>query len=244
MGQKVNPISFRIGFIEKHRSRWYATKKDFGTFLVEDHKLRRFIKKNYAFAGIPKIEIERTRENVIVIIHTASPGVIIGRRGAKVDKLTEDLQALIGHKVELKIIEIDRPELCAQLVAESICEQLNKRSPYRRTIRKAAELGMQNGAKGVRVNVAGRIGGAEIARSEKILLGSIPLHKLRANIDYGFAEALTVKGKIGCKVWIYKGEVLDHKSDAAAPTTKETPIHATDAQKGQVSKIAKRQDKR
>lgn len=236
MGQKVHPTSYRLGFIENHRSRWYATKKEFGKFLIEDNKLRRFVKKNYAFAGIPKIEIERTRENVTVIIHTASPGVIIGRRGAKVDKLTEDLQLLIGHKVELKIIEIDRPELNSQLVAESICEQLTKRSPYRRTIRKAAELGMLNGARGVKVNVAGRIGGAEIARSEAILLGSIPLHTLRANIDYGFAEACTVKGKIGCKVWIYKGEVLGDQ--------KETAPHATDAQAGKVPKIAKGKDKR
>lgn len=236
MGQKVNPLSFRIGFIERHRSRWYATKKDFAKFILEDAKLRKFIKKNYAFAGIPKIEIERSRESVTVIIHTASPGVIIGRRGAKVDKLTEDLQALIGHKVELKIIEIDRPELCAQLVAESISEQLNKRSPYRRTIRRAAELGMQNGAKGMKINVAGRVGGAEIAREEQILLGSIPLHTLRAVIDYGFSEALTVKGKIGTKVWIYKGEVLGDN--------KETTPNAANAQAGKVPQMPKGKDKR
>ncbi len=240
MGQKVNPLSFRIGFIEVHRSRWYATKKEFGKFLVEDFKLRRFVKKNYSFAGIPKIEIERTRESVTVIIHTASPGVIIGRRGAKVDKLTEDLQMLIGRKIELKIIEIDRPELSSQLVAESICEQLQKRSPFRRIIRKAAELGMSNGAKGVKVHVAGRIGGAEIARSESILLGSIPLHTLRAHIDYGFAEACTVKGKIGCKVWIYKGEVLGR----GETTSKEMTPYVADAQKGQISKIPKGKDKR
>jgi len=242
MGQKVHPTSFRIGFIEKHRSRWYGNKQEFGKFLIEDQKLRRFIKKNYAFAGIPKIEIERTRESVTVIISTASPGVIIGRRGSKVDKLTEDLQSLINSKVELKIVEIDKPELNAQLVSEAIAEQLAKRAPYRRAMRKAGELALQNGAKGVRVQIAGRIGGAEIARTESLLQGSIPLHTLRAIIDYGFAEAFTVKGKIGIKTWIYKGEVLGERESKDVSSKELT--HATDAQTGKVPKGPQRTPKR
>jgi len=208
MGQKVCPTGFRLGITEEWRSRWFATKKEFGKFLVEDQKIRRFIKKNYAFAQIPKIEIERTRETTTVIVHAGSPGVIIGRRGAKVEKLQEELEQLVGHKVELKIKEIDTPELSSTLVAEQVAEQLQKRAPFRRAMRKAAELTLKSGGRGIKISVAGRIGGAEIARSETLALGSVPLHTLRAIVDYGRATAVHTKGTIGVKVWIYKGEQL------------------------------------
>lgn len=208
MGQKTCPVGFRLGITEEFRSRWFANKREFGPFLVEDQKIRRFIKKTYSFAGIPKIEIERTRETTTVIVHASSPGVIIGRRGSKVEKLQEELEALVKHKVELKIKEIDTPELSATLVAEQVAEQLQKRAPFRRAMRKAAENTLKAGAKGVKLTVAGRIGGAEIARSETLALGSVPLHTIRAILDYGRATAVHTKGTIGVKAWIYKGEML------------------------------------
>ncbi|MBI3269611.1 MAG: 30S ribosomal protein S3 [Planctomycetes bacterium] len=228
MGQKVCPIGLRLGITEEWRSRWYANKKDFGRFLVEDNSIRKFVKKNYGFAGIPKIEVERTREAVTIVVHTASPGVLIGRRGSKVDKLTEDLESLVGRRVDLKIIEVETPELCAQLVGESIAEQLEKRSPYRRAMRKAAEAAMNQGALGVKVRIAGRIGGAEIARDEGVLFGSVPLSTLRAEIDYGAATAILSKGTIGIKVWIFKGERLPDKEKK----------HAVDAQADKVPQVA------
>lgn len=208
MGQKICPTGFRLGITEEFRSRWFATKKEFGKFLVEDQKIRRFIKKNYAFAQIPKIEIERTRETTTIIVHAGSPGVIIGRRGAKVEELEAELEKVVGHKVELKIKEIDTPELSATLVAEQVAEQLQKRAPFRRAMRKAAETTLKAGAQGIKITVAGRIGGAEIARSETLSLGSVPLHTLRAILDYGRATAVHTKGTIGVKTWIYKGEQL------------------------------------
>jgi small subunit ribosomal protein S3 len=197
MGQKICPIGFRLGITEEFRSRWFATKKEFGKFLVEDQKIRRFIKKNYGFAQIPKIEIERTRETTTVIVHAGSPGVLIGRRGAKVEELQAALEKLTLHKVELKIKEIDTPELSATLVAENVAEQLQKRAPFRRAMRKAAEVTLKAGARGIKITVAGRIGGAEIARSETLSLGSVPLHTLRAIHDYGRATAVHTKGTIG-----------------------------------------------
>jgi small subunit ribosomal protein S3 len=210
MGQKINPTSMRLGITDGWRSRWFARKKEFGKNLVEDQKLRKFIKKNYYEAGISKIEIERMADKVTVLVHAASPGLVIGRRGSKVDKLTEDLQDLVGKPVDLKIIEIEEPELSAQLVAESVAAQLEKRASYRRAMRKAVESVMSLGAKGVKIQVSGRIGGAEIARTEDVLKGRMPLTTLRAVIDYALAEALISKGKIGIKVWIFKGEQLPH----------------------------------
>ncbi len=206
MGQKVNPISYRIGVTEAWRSRWYATKKNFGDWLVEDQRIRGFIRKEYGFAGISRIEIERIGDKITVVLYAARPGLLIGRRGAKVDKISEDLSILIGRNVEVKIWDLEKPELDAQIVGEAIGEQLAKRAPYRRTIRRYAEMVMDLGAKGVKIQVKGRLGGAEIARSEFITLGKIPLSTLRAEIDFGMNTAILSKGTIGIKTWIYKGE--------------------------------------
>jgi small subunit ribosomal protein S3 len=206
MGHKVNPIGFRVGITEDWRSRWYADKKTFGRYVVEDEKVRRYIKKNYHYAGIPRIDIERTREQVKVILYTARPGIIIGRKGAEIDRLKEDLEKLAKREVQIKITEVQQAELEAQLVAESITEQLEKRSPFRRVMKKASDTTMQAGARGIKIQVGGRLGGAEIARTERLVVGEIPLHTLRADISYGLAEAKTPYGRIGTKVWIYRGE--------------------------------------
>jgi len=205
MGQKVNPISFRLGIVADWRSRWYARKREFGAWVVEDKKIRDHIKRHYAFAGIARIDIERTREEVRLILHCARPGVIIGRRGVEVERLREQLQDMLGTKVDLTVKEVSRPELNAQLVAEALAEQLSKRTSFRRAVRKAAQTTMDAGARGVRIRVAGRLGGAEMSRKELVSIGSIPLHTLRAMIDYGFAEAPTTYGNIGIKVWINRG---------------------------------------
>ncbi len=225
MGQKVNPISFRIGITEDWRSRWYAGKKKFGKLLVEDQKIRKYIKKNYRFTVIPKIIIERTRdEEVRVTLYTARPGLIIGRKGAEIEKLKDTIEKLVGKTVDIRIQEIDKPELEAQLVAENIAEQLQKRAAFRRTIKKAIDITMGMGAKGAKVQISGRLGGAEIARTEGSTAGSIPLHTLRANVDYGFTESLTKYGTIGVKVWIYKGLIELGKEDK----------NAVDAEKGKI----------
>lgn len=207
MGQKVRPTGFRVGITEDWRSRWYAKKKDFGPLLVEDQKIRDAVKKEYGFAGIPRVDIERKTEGgeVTVIIRTARPGVIIGRKGAKVDKLKDDLAKITKKKVDLKIQEIDRPELDAQLVAEGVAEQLKKRMSFRRVIKKSLELTMGAGAKGCRIKVAGRLGGHEMARTEHSHEGSIPLTTLRADIDFGLATAITTHGSIGVKCWVFRG---------------------------------------
>jgi small subunit ribosomal protein S3 len=205
VGQKIHPNGFRVGITKDWDSRWYASKREFGKFLLEDHKVRKFIKSEYYFAAIPKIEIERRGEELIILVHTARPGVLIGRKGAKVDKLKSDLEGLTGRTVTLNVHEITRPELDAQLVAENVAEQLKKRSSFRRTMKKAMELTMDRGALGVRVRCSGRLGGAEIARTEDQLKGSIPLQTLSADVDYGFAEANCSYGVIGIKCWIFKG---------------------------------------
>ncbi len=221
MGQKVCPIGLRLGITQGWKSLWYADKKSFGDLLVEDQKIRRIIKKSYSFAGIPHIEIERTRQDAKITLHTARPGLIIGRKGAEVDKLKDEIQRLINRDVIIKIKEITRPELYAQLVAENIAEQLVKRAAFRRTMKKAMDTSLDGGAKGVKIQVAGRLGGAEIARTEKMTYGSVPLHTLRADVDYGFAEAKTTYGVIGVKVWIYKGLVSSEKEIGYAPDAKE-----------------------
>ncbi len=207
MGQKVHPVGFRVGITRDWDSRWYASKKDFGRYLVEDYHIRRYIKKNLGYAGIAKTEIERTEDEVEVMIHTARPGVVIGRRGAEVDRLRDDLEQIAGRKISIKIKEIKRPELNGQLVAEAIAEQLGKRVGYRRAMKKAVEACIQAGVDGVKVKCSGRLGGAEIARTDGYAIGSLPLQKLRAIIDYGFAEARTTMGHIGVKVWLYKGDI-------------------------------------
>ncbi|MBM4054077.1 MAG: 30S ribosomal protein S3 [Planctomycetes bacterium] len=205
MGQKVCPIGLRLGITQGWKSVWYADKKSFGSLLVEDQKIRKLIKKNYSFGGIPFVEIERTRQEAKITLHTARPGLIIGRKGAEVDKLKEDIQRYIGREVIVKIREITKPELYAQLVSENIAEQLEKRASFRRAMKKAMEASLNAGVKGMRVQVSGRLGGAEIARTEKMTYGSVPLHTLRADVDYGFAEAKTTYGVIGVKVWLYRG---------------------------------------
>jgi small subunit ribosomal protein S3 len=230
MGQKVNPISFRTGIMVGWKSRWYASKQEFSNLLIEDHKIRNFIKNHpqktqYRSAGIDRIEIERTRDEVKVMLFVARPGLIIGKKGQEVELLQEELQNLIGRRVNLKIEEITRPELQAQLVAEEIAMQLSKRASFRRTMKKAMELTMDAGARGIKVQLAGRLGGAEMARREKAILGSIPLSTLRAKIDYGFAEASTAQGNLGIQVWInqgmYEGDVTDGTNAEASQAQKK-----------------------
>jgi small subunit ribosomal protein S3 len=191
MGQKTHPTGFRVAVTEQWRSRWYATKKEFSKFLVEDHKIRKFVRKEWAFAAIPKVEIERTGELVTVFLHTARPGVLIGKKGAKVDKFREDLEKLTGKAVRMKIIEIHRPELEANLVAEGVAEQLGKRINYRRALKKVAETSIAAGAKGIKIRVAGRLQGADMARIGNIRKGRVPCGTLRAQVDYGFALCRT-----------------------------------------------------
>lgn len=209
MGQKCNPIGFRVGITEGWKSRWYAPKTAFGTFLVEDESIRRFIDRELnrkpPFASISKVEIERTRDEVKVILHTARPGVVIGARGAEVDKLRERLEDLIERRVNVSIVEVKHPDLDAYLVASNIAEQLKKRTSFRRVMKLKCEAAMAAGAKGVKIICSGRLGGAEMARTEKQMLGSIPLQTLQANVDYAVVHAVTKVGTIGVKVWIYKG---------------------------------------
>ena len=222
MGQKIHPYGFRVGITRPWLSRWYANKKDFGRFLVEDQKIRKFIKEKLQFAGIPCIEIERTGDEVKVFLNTARPGIVIGRKGAEVDKLREEIGKLTGKAVEIKIKEVAKPELNGQLVAESIAEQLTKRASFRRTMKKAVENVMQAGAQGVKILCKGRLGGAEIARSERYVRGNLPLQTLTADISYGLAEARTTYGIIGVKAWIYTGPIQKEADDGL------------DAQAGQV----------
>ncbi|MDP7033697.1 MAG: 30S ribosomal protein S3 [Planctomycetota bacterium] len=222
MGHKVCPIGLRIGITQEWRSRWYAPKALFGKYLLEDQRIRKHIKKEYRYAMISKIEIERTRDDLKVIIFSARPGVIIGKRGVNVDKLRTELAKITGREVMLDIHEVSKPDLDAQLVAERIADQLEKRSSFRRTMKKAAEDTIKAGAKGVKVNLAGRLGGADMSRTESTHIGALPLSSLRAMIDYGFTEARTTAGNIGVKCWVYTGMKVDepeevpHGADAKA----------------------------
>jgi small subunit ribosomal protein S3 len=216
MGQKVRPTGFRVGIMLDWLSTWYANKGDFAELLVEDHRIRAFVKKRYAKAGISKIRIERTREKVVVYIHAGRVGVIIGKKGQEVDKLTKELETLAHRHIEVKTIEVNRPEIDAQLVAEDVAEQLQKRQSFRRTMKRTMDQTMEAGAKGVRLQLSGRLGGSEMARTESNMLGSIPLSTLRANIDYGFTEAKTAQGHIGIKVWIHKGDFQDEELNDAS----------------------------
>ena len=220
MGQKVNPHGFRVGVIKDWDSRWFAEKNAFGDTLVEDYKVRNFIKKGLKDAGIPRIEIERDAQKVRIHIHCAKPGMVIGQGGAKINELRLQLEKMIGKTVHINIVEVKQPDLSAQLVAESIASQLERRISYRRAMKQSIGRAMRLGAKGIKTTVSGRLGGAEIARSESYNEGTIPLQTIRADIDYGFAEADTTYGKIGVKVWIYTGEVLKGeitKKPARAP---------------------------
>jgi len=210
MGQKVNPTGFRVGITEDWKSRWYAPKAAYGNFLVEDFKVRKFIDQKLnrrpPFAAVSEIMIERTREEVTITVKTARPGLVIGPKGAEVDRLREELEDLIKRKVApIKVIEIKNPDLNAQLVAEAIAEQLKKRASFRRVLKQRMEATMQAGAKGIRISVSGRLGGAEIARQEKAVTGSVPLTTLQADVNYGYAIAFTTYGTIGVKTWIFRG---------------------------------------
>lgn len=208
MGQKVNPTGLRIGIIKDWESRWYSNANSFGETLIEDYKIRQYLLKTLASAGVPKVEIERDAKRVRITIHCAKPGMVIGRGGSEIDKLKAVCEQKLGKEVSLNIVEIKQPDLNAQLVAENIAAQLEKRVSYRRALKLAIGRTMRLGAKGIKAQVSGRLGGAEIARTENYHEGTIPLQTLRADIDYGFAEADTTYGLIGVKVWIYKGEVL------------------------------------
>ena len=208
MGQKVNPHGLRVGVIKDWDSRWYARPDKVGDLIVEDDKIRKFLKKKLYAAGVPTIEIERDSAKVRIFIHCSRPGVVIGKGGAEIEKLRQEVEALIGKPVALSIVEVRTPDTNAQLVAENIAQQLEKRIGFRRAMKNAIGRAMRMGAKGIKVQCGGRLGGAEIARSETYHEGTIPLQTLRADIDYGFAEAATTYGRIGVKVWIYKGEIL------------------------------------
>ncbi len=222
MGQKVNPHGLRVGIIKDWDSRWFANKKDFGDTLVEDYNLRKTLKKQLYGAGIPKIEIERDGKKVRIHIHCAKPGMIIGKGGAEIEKLRLQCEKMLNKPVVINIVEVKQPDLNAQLVAESIATQLEKRISFRRAMKQAIGRAMRFGAKGIKTQCSGRLGGAEIARGEQYHEGTIPLQTLRADIDYGFAEANTTYGKIGVKVWLYRGEVL-HEVQNNRPNNRRRP---------------------
>jgi len=213
MGQKVNPHGFRVGVIKDWDSRWFANKKDFSENLVEDYKIREYLKKKLYSAGISKIEIERFADKVRIQINTAKPGIVIGRGGAEIDKLRADVEKFLGKPAIVNVEDVKQPDMDAQLVAEKVALDLENRISFRRAMKQNIGRAMRLGAKGIKVKVSGRLAGAEIARSESYHEGTIPLQTMRADIDYGFAEANTTYGKLGIKVWIYKGEIL--KGDAA-----------------------------
>ncbi|MHC4948512.1 MAG: 30S ribosomal protein S3 [Planctomycetota bacterium] len=217
MGQKTHPFGFRVGITEAHKSRWYAPKALFAELLVEDYRIRRYVDKRLnrtpPFAAVADIHIERTREELTVIVKTARPGLVIGPKGTEIDRLTQDLQALTGRKVSVKIIEIKNPDTNAALIGESIAEQMKKRANFRRLLKQRCEGAMQNGAKGVRILVAGRLGGAEMSRRFETRLGSIPLSTLQANVDYAFIPSFTTYGTIGIKVWVYNGMFTDSEDE-------------------------------
>ena len=211
MGQKMNPNGLRVGIIKDWSSKWYADSKNFGDYLVEDHKIREYVKKKLYVSGISKVEIERTAKFVKVNVYTAKPGLVIGKGGNLAESLKEELQKMINKDVNLNIVEVKSPDLDAQLVAENIAGQLERRISFRRAMKQCMQKTMKMGALGIKTSVSGRLGGADMARTEFYKEGTIPLQTLRADIEYGFAEANTTYGKIGVKVWIYKGEVLPAK---------------------------------
>lgn len=209
MGQKINPHGLRVGVIKDWDSRWYARNEKVGDLIVSDYNIRKYLKKKLYTAGVPKIEIERDSSKVKIFLHCSRPGVVIGKGGTEIEKLRMTLEEMLGLKVALNIVEVKTPDTNAQLVAESIAQQLEKRISYRRAMKQAMQRAMRLGAKGIKCKVSGRLGGAEIARCEDYHEGTIPLQTIRADIDYGFSEAATTFGRIGVKVWIYKGEVLN-----------------------------------
>jgi small subunit ribosomal protein S3 len=227
MGQKINPNGFRLGISTDHKSRWYADKL-YKSYVGEDVAIRKLLSKGMERAGIAKVEIERTRDRVRVDIHTARPGIVIGRRGAEADRLRGELEKLTGKQVQLNILEVKNPEIDAQLVAQGVAEQLSGRVQFRRAMKKAMQTSMRSGAKGIRIQCAGRLNGAEMSRSEFYREGRVPLHTLRADIDFGFREAKTTFGRIGVKVWIYKGDILPYKTSAEDKISREAAMAVGD----------------
>lgn len=226
MGQKVNPHGLRVGVIKDWDSRWFTGKRNFGNLIVEDYKVRKFLKNRLYAAGISKIEIERNATKTKFHIHCAKPGIVIGKGGAEIEKLKAEVEKMVKGNVYINIVEVRSPDKNAQLVAENIASQLERRVSFRRAMKQSIGRTMRLGAKGIKVRVAGRLGGAEIARSESYHEGTIPLQTLRADIDYGFAEANTTYGKLGVKVWIYKGEVLGNQLDKSeAPRRRKNDRH-------------------
>ena len=211
MGQKINPIGFRLGIVRDWDAKWYADKKDFSKFLLEDIKIRRFIEKRLANASVSRIEIERAAKKINVSIHTAKPGLVIGKGGSEVEKLRKEINSLTGKNIHINIVEIKKPDLDAKLVGESMARQLEARIAFRRVQRQATQRSMRAGAKGVKTQVSGRLNGADMARVEWHTEGTVPLHTLRADIDYAWVEAATTYGNLGVKTWIYRGEVLPDK---------------------------------
>lgn len=234
MGQKVNPHGLRVGVIKNWDSRWYARDEKFGDILVSDYKVRKYLKDKLMLAGVPKVEIERDNTGKVrVFIHCAKPGMVIGRGGADIEKLRVDIEAIVKAPVSVNVIEVKPVDMCAQLVAESIASQLERRVSFRRAMKLAIGRTMRLGAKGIKVTLSGRLGGAEIARTEHYHEGTIPLQTLRADIDYGFWEANTTYGKIGVKVWIYKGEVLSEVARVGGENrTAKKPFDRRDNRRG------------
>lgn len=212
MGQKVHPYGFRLGVNRTWKSRWFATK-DYGDLLHEDLKVKKFLKRRFYHAGISSMEVERASNKLTLIVHTSRPGIIIGRKGSEIEKLKVDLQRMTGREVFINIQEVRKPELDAQLIAESIAQQLERRVAFRRAMRRAVDTALRFGAEGIRVRCGGRLNGAEIARAEWYLHGRLPLHTLRADIEYGFAEAYTTYGVIGVKCWVYKGQIFEETKE-------------------------------
>ncbi len=237
MGQKTSPIGFRTGITRGWQSTWFASKADYGTFLVEDQKIREYIDKKYnrqmPKGGVARIEVVRTRNEVTVTLHSARPGVVIGPRGGEVDKLREEIEALTGRKVTVNVVEVSEPDLNAFLVAEAIAEELCKRASFRRTMKQHCEVAMNAGAKGVKIMCSGRLAGAEIARQETQKLGSIPLHTLDADVDYATARAETTYGTIGIKVWVYKGKFGEQPE--ARQARRRRPFRRSEVSGGEVS---------
>ena len=234
MGQKVNPHGLRVGVIKNWDSRWYAPDEKFGDTLVNDYKIREFVKKSLYQAGVPQVEIERSHNGAIkVYVHCAKPGMVIGREGAGINKLREDISKIAGQPVSVDVLEVKPIDMCAQLVAENIACQLERRISFRRAMKQSIRNTMRMGAKGIKINLNGRIGGAEIARTEHYHEGTIPLQTIRADIDYGFAEANTTYGKIGCKVWIYKGEVLSEVARTKTGADERRKPRTDDRRNGQ-----------
>ncbi|QDT37518.1 30S ribosomal protein S3 [Stratiformator vulcanicus] len=233
MGQKTNPTGFRIGITEPHRSKWFASKKEFGDLLVEDKKLRDYIKSKNQNAAISRIVIERTRDSVVVFLHSARPGILIGQKGQNIDRLKAELEDLTGRRMDVKIIELPNASKSAVLVAEDIAQQLQKRGSFRRALKRSLDQVMESGVHGVKVELSGRLGGAEMSRNEKASRGSVPLSTLRRHVDYALAEAKTAQGVIGVKVWIDLGDYADEEN-----------TDGSDAQAGKAPQASKRSYKR